>query len=88
MSPYQDADIAGRILRTFSIDVESDEMKWHRDARDRRVTVISGIGWLLQIEDGLPVEMAVGRSFFISKDSWHRIHKGKTDLVVLIDESG
>ena len=87
MRPYSDVDLSGRVMRTFRVEVDSEEMQWHRDARDRHVTVVSGKGWLLQIDDRLPVAMTVGVTLFIPRDVWHRVHRGSTDLVILIDES-
>lgn len=87
MRPYSDTELSGRIMRTFRFDVESEEMQWHRDARDRCVTVVSGEGWLIQINDRLPAAMATGSTFSIPHDVWHRVHRGTTDLVILIDET-
>jgi hypothetical protein len=74
-------------MRWFSDDVDSSELKWHRDARDRSVRVIDGSGWKLQMDDGLPQDLTVDSTHFIPKNEWHRLHMGKGTLVLEIIES-
>ena len=42
--PFQQEIIGNRMRRTFSPDVESDELKWHQDLKDRNVTIIEDGG--------------------------------------------
>jgi hypothetical protein len=43
--PFQQEIIDNKIIRTFTPDVESDELKWHQDLKDRKVTIIESGGW-------------------------------------------
>ena len=74
------------MIREFSRDVPSDELEWHMDKRSRTVSVISGEGWKLQLESGLPFHMKAGSQYKIPRESWHRILKGSDDLVLMIQE--
>jgi quercetin dioxygenase-like cupin family protein len=77
----------GIIVRTFSKDVLSEELVWHRDKNNRDVTVISGEGWLLQLDDNLPTELKEGCTYHIPAYVYHRIKRGNTDLTVQIRET-
>jgi hypothetical protein len=46
--PFTQQSIDGKILRTFSSDVDGEELKWHYDLCDREVLVIQGENWELQ----------------------------------------
>lgn len=74
------------IIREFRRDVSSEELEWHMDRRDRTVSVLSGEGWQLQLENGLPFRMKPGSQYRIPRKSWHRILKGPNDLVIMIQE--
>jgi quercetin dioxygenase-like cupin family protein len=74
-------------LREFSRSLNESELTWHRDEMDRHVKVISGSGWKFQEENNLPIDLQEGDEFFIPKDSWHRLHLGKTNLLLFIKES-
>ena len=84
--PFQQQNIEGKIIRTFLPDVEEEELKWHQDLKDRKVTIIQDGGWQFQIEDGLPNKLSVDQQIFIPKFVWHRVIKGKDNLVVEIEE--
>jgi len=68
----------------FSPDISDGELKWHWDEESRFVKIIDGIGWRIQIDNHLPIDLVPGEMFFIQKGAWHRIIKGKTKLVVEI----
>ena len=38
--PFQQQHIEGKIIRTFFPDTEEEELKWHQDLKDRKVTII------------------------------------------------
>ena len=78
--PYKDVGI----IRLFSSDVNSEELVWHRDRENRKVTVLEGQGWQFQFNGSLPFELTEGRIFDIPKDMYHRVIKGKTNLVLKI----
>ena len=87
MIPYTQQINNGKILRTFTPDVESNELKWHQDLKDRKVTVIEDGGWSFQMENSLPVKLLNAEQFSIPKFVWHRVIKGNGDLIVEIVES-
>ncbi len=78
--PYKDCGV----IRIFSSEVESENLVWHRDLQNRRITVLEGEGWQFQFNGSLPFELTEGRIFDIPKDMYHRVIKGKTDLVLKI----
>ena len=50
IKPYSDNDN----IRTFSYDVDDDELIWHRDKNSRTVEVLSGVDWKFQRDNELP----------------------------------
>lgn len=72
------------IVREFDVNISDDELIWHRDKNFRSVTVLSGTGWKLQMDDKLPEELIVGKQYFIAGQTYHRLIKGKNNLVVRI----
>lgn len=87
MRPYTQIVDGNQIIRRFYSESDSDEFVWHRDERDRTVTVLSGKGWLFQPDNSLPVSLDAGVIIHIPRDSWHRIIRGPGDLEVMISES-
>lgn len=89
VNPYTQKQLSDdSFLREFSESVESEELVWHRDRRDRLVKVIEGKGWKFQLDNKLPVEIKEGDQFYIPKNTYHRIHKGTSNLKVQIQEYG
>ena len=84
MNPYQEIQQGELTIRTFKKDVQDDELVWHRDKEDREVRVVKGSGWKFQREDCLPILLRKGDVIQIKKEEWHRIIKGRTDLIVEI----
>ena len=78
--PYRDVGI----IRIFSSNVLSEELVWHRDKEDRKVTVLEGEGWQFQFNGELPFELKENMIFKIPEGMYHRLIKGKTDLVLKI----
>jgi hypothetical protein len=76
VNPYADQGNT----RVFSKDVLSEELVWHRDKKDRTVTILEGDGWQL------PFHLNVGDEIAIEAFEYHRIIKGKTDLKIEIKE--
>lgn len=85
--PYSESRKGSRILREFRGDVESRDLIWHQDKSDRRVTVIEGRGWRLQMQDGLPFTLIEGNTYDIPARTWHRLIKGQGGLRVKILET-
>lgn len=75
-----------KFIRIFSSDVDSDELHWHRDAKNRTVQVIQGGDWKFQMEDELPISLTDKMTLYISKEMYHRVIKGSDDLIILITE--
>jgi quercetin dioxygenase-like cupin family protein len=87
MKPYTETRVSNdRMLREFSEHVSQGELEWHMDRRSRRVTIKEGWGWKLQLESGLPFEIRPGETYFIPKESWHRLLRGNGKLRIVIDE--
>ena len=86
MTPYTQKIEDGKIHRTFTPDVDSDELKWHQDLRDRKVTILESGGWSFQMDDSLPNKLQNAEQIFIPKFVWHRVIKGRDNLVVEIEE--
>lgn len=88
MPPYVERRLSGgSILREFSRDVQSSELEWHMDRQDRRITVLEGNGWKLQLEQGLPLDLVGGKTYLIPHESWHRVIKGTSALKIIIEEN-
>lgn len=87
MNPYEQKQLCeNTFLRTFREDIDKYELVWHYDLKDRYMTVLSGENWMFQFDDNLPFLMKEGDIIFIPKNTYHRIIKGKGDLVVNIKE--
>jgi len=81
--PYAEEIISENIVvRTFSPDVEFEDLKWHRDREDRIVTPLNDNDWQYQEDNKLPVP--INRKLEIPKGLWHRVIKGTTLLKVEI----
>ena len=85
--PFTQETFDGKILRTFSSEVNEDELKWHYDLKDRKIQIIKGDNWELQMDNELPEKLTPLKEYFIPKGVYHRVIKGQGDLVVLIEES-
>lgn len=90
VNPYKDHSFdendAGHFIRTFEESIDDEELIWHRDKRDREIRVMGGEDWMLQIDNELPVKLNIGESYFIKAETFHRIIKGKNQLVLEIKE--
>ena len=84
--PFKQIEKDGKLIRIFLPDVDSEELKWHQDLNDRKVTIIEDGGWLFQMDDSLPNKLSIKEQLFIPKLSWHRVIKGEGNLVVEIEE--
>jgi quercetin dioxygenase-like cupin family protein len=83
--PFTQENFNNHIIRTFSKDVETDELKWHFDNENRRVTILEGDGWQFQMDDELPIELKVGSVYNIPKGVYHRIKRGINNLKIKIE---
>ena len=73
------------VLRTFDESVEQDDLVWHRDTTSRKVHVLSGSEWKIQHDDALPIDLEIGREYYIPKMQYHRLIKGEGNLVIRIE---
>ena len=83
--PFSQEKFENYWIRIFSKDVETDELKWHFDNENRRVTVLEGNDWQFQMDDDLPVILKVGDEIKIPKGIYHRIKRGSNDLKIKIE---
>ena len=84
-SPYDDEMVNEDVkIRTFDVNVNSDELKWHRDREDRLVEIIDGENWGLQFDNQLPIKLVKGESYIIPEGLYHRVIKGDGELKVKI----
>jgi quercetin dioxygenase-like cupin family protein len=86
MKPYQEVIDNNSRLREFKVDIDNDELKWHRDKKDRYVTILEGKDWQFQRDNELPFILKEGDTIFIAKGTYHRVLKGSTNLLINIIE--
>lgn len=87
MNPYTDISLTGGYtIREFNEGIDPIELKWHRDLKDRKITILEGEGWYFQRDNELPEELKEGSQLFIRALEWHRVIKGNTPLKVKIEE--
>jgi quercetin dioxygenase-like cupin family protein len=86
MVPYQQVIQDNTKIRKFTLEVDSDELVWHRDEKDRHITILEGEGWEFQLDNELPLELKKGDCIFIRNQAYHLIRKGTSDLVIYIQE--
>ena len=84
--PFKQIKKDGLLIREFSKNVDADELVWHRDRSDRQIRIRGGSGWFLQIENQLPKPLIPGSTHYIKKNTYHRVIKGNSNLVVEIRE--
>ena len=85
-TPYSDNSInENSKIRTFDVNVNTDELKWHRDRENRLVEVIDGENWGLQFDNELPIKLVKGESYIIPEGIYHRVIKGEGELKVKFD---
>ena len=85
--PFDEVTENGIKKRVFKESTDNHELKWHFDLNDRKVKVVKSNGWMFQMDNQLPVRLNEGDVISIPKGMYHRVIKGKGDLVVKIKES-
>ena len=86
--PYVESVLSEHIIvRGFSSNVKRSELVWHRDMQDRVITVLEGNGWYFQKDNQLPFLLKEGDKITIKAKEYHRLIKGKSDLIVKINFS-
>lgn len=88
-NPYVEWEFMnGDKIRLFRCNVEEEELVWHRDKRKRTVLVEDGVGWKLQLDNELPVELIIGKKYTIPEMIYHRLIKGEdSNLLLRIKEA-
>lgn len=86
MKPYQEVINDNSRLREFKINVDNDELVWHKDEKDRYVTILEGKDWQFQRDNELPFILKEGDTIFIAKETYHRVLKGSSNLLINIIE--
>lgn len=74
------------LIREFDYPIPEYKLYWHKDKRDRIVSVICGINWKLQMDNCLPIELLLSNEYFIPKETYHRLIIGDSKLVLKIKE--
>ena len=89
-NPYTEKKIEDNVfLRTFSDDTLEEELKWHWDEEDRKITLVhvgpvQETDWMFQMDNELPKK--IEEDIFIPAGKWHRLIKGKGDLTLRIQK--
>ena len=86
--PYRDNKISETSwIRTFDpIATDSDDYIWHRDEKDRIITIIDGEGWKFQFDNEMPIRINRNDIIKIPSQIYHRIIVGTTPLKIKIEE--
>jgi len=80
--PFQEETKEGYFIRTFTSEVNPEDLKWHIDEEDRIIEPIEKTDWLFQFDNQLP--FSIDSKIEIKKGTWHRIIKGTGELVLKI----
>ena len=81
--PFEENQIGESLfIRKFSVKTSDDELIWHRDREDRIIKAIEGEGWMIQMDNRLPISLSRHKQIFIKKGEWHRIIKGTSNLTL------
>lgn len=80
--PYKEEHLSNFYLRTFSKNTLEEDLKWHWDEEDRLICSSVDTDWLFQFDNKLPQSM--NSEILIEKGRFHRIIKGKGDLIIKI----
>ena len=81
--PYTEHKVSKSVvIRTFSVNADWSELRWHWDEEDRLVEPLNENDWQFQFDNELP--QRIYKEIFIPAGMIHRVIKGTTDLVVKI----
>ena len=83
MKPFTQEHINESVeIRTFSVNIDEMELKWHWDEESRWVEPLNKNDWQFQFDNELPV--MINKQIYIPAGVMHRVIKGTTDLIVKI----
>lgn len=81
--PFEEKKIESNVyIRKFSKDLESNELKWHKDKENRTIVPLEPNDWFFQRDNKLPEPM--DGEINIKANEWHRVIKGKSDLIIKV----
>ena len=83
--PFKQKNIDDKKIRTFDENIDTIELKWHRDKEDRKVKVIESTNWKFQMDNELPKLLKKGDTLVIPKETFHRVIKGDGNLVIEVE---
>ena len=84
---YYDVSVGkDKRYRMFQSEVDDSELMWHQDEWDRKILVLGGKGWKIQMDDELPIELKEGTEIEIKNHKFHRVIKGNGNLIIRIIE--
>lgn len=86
MKPYKENKKGNLTERVFKENTDTHELVWHRDKKDRKVTVLESDGWMFQMDNELPIVLNEGDVIEIPKNTYHRIMRGNGNLKITIKE--
>ncbi len=85
--PFEEYKIGTKsFIREFKHDTDSEELIWHQDREDRKITIVEANGWLLQFDNQVPVFLENNTDYYIPKYTWHRVIKGTGNLKILLEK--
>jgi len=83
--PFKEKKIAENVfIRYFDHNVLSEELVWHQDQEDRVIEVIQSNDWYFQRDEEVPFKLVEGMKFSIKKLDYHRLLRGKNDLIIKV----
>lgn len=80
--PFDEEKFKGYVIRSFSKNTASDELKWHTDGEDRTIIPLNENDWMIQLDNELP--KPIKGKIFIPEGKYHRVIKGTTDLHIKV----
>lgn len=84
--PFSEKQIKSNIFeRTFSKNLDEEDLKWHYDEEDRVVISLEETDWQIQFDNKLPQKFE--GEFLIPKGVYHRIIKGTKDCKVQVTKN-
>ena len=86
-NPFSDSFVSeNRFKRVFDEQVDDGKLIWHKDKKDRVIYVIESNSWKIQYDNQLPIDLVNGNTYYVKKENYHRVHKGKGNLVIEIQQ--
>jgi hypothetical protein len=82
--PFTENITNGYNVRTFSSNLDENELKWHFDEEDRIVVCEHETDWQIQMDNKLPEKIQKNKKYFIPEGEYHRVIKGTSDLIVKV----